>query len=180
MIRTERLLLRQWRDEDHAPFAAMNADPAVMEHFPSVLGREESDALASRLRAAIAQRGWGFWAVEVVGGAPFVGFIGLSVPSFDAPFMPCVEIGWRLAREAWGHGYATEGARAACAFAFGELGLDELVSFTAVTNVRSQRVMDRLGMSRDAREDFDHPSLPEGHRLRRHVLYRLPRSAFGA
>lgn len=175
MIRTERLLLRDWRDEDREPFAAMNADPAVMEHFPSVLTRAESDAIVDRQREVIAERGWGLWAVEVPGRASFIGFVGLAVPRFEAHFTPCVEIAWRLSRGAWGHGYATEAARAACAYGFETLGLAELVSFTAVVNERSWRVMERLGMRHDAEGDFDHPVLPEGHRLRRHVLYRLPR-----
>lgn len=176
-IRTPRLVLRSWRDEDRAPFAALNADPRVMEHFPSVLTRSESDALAARLQSSIDERGFGFWAVEVPGIADFVGFVGLAVPSFTAPFTPCVEIGWRIAREHWGKGIATEGARAALDAAFDELGLSEVVSFTATGNTRSRRVMERLGMRHDARDDFDHPALPEGHALRRHVLYRIrPRS----
>jgi RimJ/RimL family protein N-acetyltransferase len=166
-------VLRAWRDEDLAPFAAMNADPRVMEHFPSVLTREESDAMVGRIRAAMEKNGFGFWAVEVPGVADFVGFIGLSIPSFAAPFMPCVEIGWRIAVEHWDKGIATEGARAALDAAFGELGLSEVVSFTVTGNTRSRRVMERLGMRHDAREDFDHPNVPEGHPLRRHVLYRI-------
>lgn len=173
ILRTPRLVLRQWRDEDLAPFAAMNADPRVMEHFPSALTREESDAMAGRLRAEIEQRGFGFWAVEVPGSAHFVGFVGLSVPSFGAPFMPCVEIGWRIAFDHWGKGIATEGARFALDAAFGELQLSEVVAFTATGNTRSRRVMERLGMRHDPREDFDHPSIAEGHPVRRHVLYRV-------
>lgn len=172
-LRTPRLVLRDWRDEDLAPFAALNGDPEVMEQMPSALSREESDALAARIRDGIRARGFGLWAVEVVGGAPFVGFVGLSIPSFVAPFTPCVEIGWRLARAHWGRGYAREGARAALDAAFGPLALEEVVSFTAETNARSRRVMEALGMTRDPREDFEHPALPEGHRLRRHVLYRI-------
>jgi RimJ/RimL family protein N-acetyltransferase len=172
-LRTPRLVLRAWRDDDLTPFAALNADPRVMEHFPNVLTREESDALVGRLRAGMKRDGFGFWAVEVPGVADFVGFVGLSVPSFDAPFMPSVEIGWRIAREHWGKGIATEGARAALDAAFGELALPEVVSFTVTANARSRRVMERLGMRHDPRDDFDHPSLPEGHPLRRHVLYRV-------
>lgn len=168
-LRTERLVLRHWRDEDRAPFAALNADPEVRRWFPSVLTAEESDAEADRHAAGLEARGWGLWAVEVVGGDPFVGFVGLSPP----PFMDAVEIGWRLARDAWGRGYASEGARAALAHAFGPLGLDEIVSFTAVGNERSRRVMEGLGMTHDPADDFDHPNVPEGHPLRRHVLYRL-------
>jgi len=171
-LRTERLLLRAWRDDDAAPFAAMNGDPRVMEHMPKRLTREESDLLLARIRAHIEAHGFGLWAVEVVGGAPFAGWVGLMRPKFDAHFTPCVEIGWRLSHDAWGHGYATEGARAALAFGFGALGLEEIVSFTVMANARSWRVMEKIGMRRDPRDDFDHPLLPEGHPLRRHVLYR--------
>ncbi len=169
MIRTERLLLRRWTDADRAPFAALNADPEVMEHFPAPLDRADSDALADRIEAGFAERGWGLWAVEAPEG--FVGFTGLSVPAFEADFLPAVEVGWRLARTAWGRGYATEAATAALRCAFDEVGLEEVVSFTATTNTRSQRVMQRLGMAPAG--EFHHPALPEGHRLRRHVLYRL-------
>ncbi|HPU02876.1 MAG TPA: GNAT family N-acetyltransferase [Rhodoglobus sp.] len=170
MIRTERLVLREWRDEDREPWAALNADPAVMEFFPSTLDREQADAAFDRFSSRLAERGWGLWAVDLDGR--FVGFTGLSVPHFEAPFMPATEIGWRFAREAWGHGYATEAARAVLERAFSELGLPEVVSFTTVANVRSRAVMERLGMTRDPAEDFDHPSIEPGHPLRRHVLYR--------
>jgi RimJ/RimL family protein N-acetyltransferase len=173
MLRTERLLLRPWRDEDRAPFAAMNADPEVMEHFPSVLSRAESDALVDRIQAHFAARGWGLFAVEVPGEASFVGFVGLHTPSWSPPFGPCVEVGWRLARSAWGRGYAVEAAREALRFGFETVGLDEIVSFTVPANVRSRRVMERLGMRHDVGGDFDHPLIPEGHPLRRHVLYRI-------
>jgi RimJ/RimL family protein N-acetyltransferase len=172
-LRTERLILRDWCDEDLAPFAALNADPAVMEWFPSVLSRTESDAAAARIRVELAERGFGLWAVEAPGVAPFVGFTGLSVPRFSAHFTPCVEIGWRMAREHWGRGYAPEAARAALAFGSERLGLAEIVTFTATGNARSRRVMEKLGMTYDPADDFDHPSLPPGHRLRRHVLYRI-------
>jgi RimJ/RimL family protein N-acetyltransferase len=174
-LRTARLLLRQWRDSDLEPFAALNADPEVMRHFPSVLTRAESDALALGARALISSRGWGLWAVEVVESAPFIGFVGLAQPRFDAHFTPAVEIGWRLAREHWGSGYATEGARAVVATAFDELGLDELVSFTTVANAASRRVMERLEMTHDPADDFEHPLLAPGHPQRPHVLYRLCR-----
>jgi RimJ/RimL family protein N-acetyltransferase len=174
-LRTARLLLRQWRDSDLEPFAALNADPEVMRHFPSVLTRAESDALALGARALISSRGWGLWAVEVVESAPFIGFLGLAQPRFDAHFTPAVEIGWRLAREHWGSGYATEGARAVVATAFDELGLDELVSFTTVANAASRRVMERLEMTHDPADDFEHPLLAPGHPQRPHVLYRLRR-----
>jgi RimJ/RimL family protein N-acetyltransferase len=172
-LRTERLILRPWRDGDLAPFAALNADPRVREHFPSCLTRAESDASAQKIRAAFDAHGYGLWAVEVPGGVPFIGFIGLAEPSFTAPFTPCVEIGWRLAHAAWGHGYATEGARAALACAFDRLGLPELVSMTTPANTRSRHVMEKLGMRRDPADDFDHPNLPPRSPQRRHVLYRL-------
>jgi RimJ/RimL family protein N-acetyltransferase len=143
-----------------------------MEHFPAVLTRVESDAFAARIRAELAERGFGLWAVEAPGVAPFIGFTGLAVPRFAAHFTPCVEIGWRLAREHWGRGYAPEAARAALAFGFERLGLAEIVSFTALGNARSRRVMEKLGMTHDPAGDFEHPGLPPGHPLRRHVLYR--------
>ena len=173
VLRTPRLLLREWRPEDREPFAALNADPRVMEHLPALLPRRQSDALARRSERHFARHGFGPWAVEVPGVAPFIGFVGLVVPTFEAHFMPCVEIGWRLAAEHWGRGYATEAAQVAIAFGFEERGLDEIVSFTTPPNVRSQAVMRRIGMTHDEADDFDHPRFPPGHRLRRHVLYRL-------
>ena len=173
--RTERLLLRQWREDDREPFAAMNADPEVMRYFPSVLDREASDAVLDRLRAAVAEQGWGLWAVERADTGRLVGFTGLAVPRHPLPFLPCVEVGWRLARSASGHGFATEAAREALRVGFDDVGLDEVVSFTAVGNARSRAVMERLGMGHDTSGDFDHPALPLGHPLRRHVLYRLRR-----
>jgi RimJ/RimL family protein N-acetyltransferase len=172
-LRTPRIVLRAWRDEDFAPFAAMNADPRVMEHFPGVLTREQSDALATRIRTSLAGKGFGLWAVDVPGTTDFAGFIGLSVPSLNVPFTPCVEIAWRIAYEHWDKGIATEGARAALDAAFGELALSEVVSFTVPGNTRSRRVMERLGMRHDPRDDFDHPAFEEGDPLRRHVLYRI-------
>lgn len=171
-IDTPRLRLRQWRAADRAPFAALNADPRVMAHFPSTLDRTASDAIAERSEALIAERGWGFWAVERRDSGDFIGFVGLNVPTAALPFSPCVEIGWRLVHAAWGQGLASEAARAALTAGFETLGLAEIVSFTALSNRRSQAVMERLGMRRTA-EDFDHPVLPEGHPLRRHCLYRL-------
>ncbi len=173
VLTTERLILRPWRDDDLAPFAAMNADPAIMRHFPSKLSRAESDAMVGRIRLHFATSGFGLWALEIPGVTSFAGFVGLSVPRFEAPFMPCVEIGWRLAVDCWGRGYATEGARAALAFGFGAQALPEIVSFTVVANQPSRRVMERLGMHHDPADDFDHPSIAEGHSMRRHVLYRL-------
>ncbi len=174
-LRTERLALRQWRPADRAPFAALNADPEVMRYFPAILTREASDALVDLVEEHIEREGWGLWALEVRVTGVFAGFTGLARPRFDAHFMPAVEVGWRLARAAWGHGYATEAARAAVAFGFDALELSEIVSFTAAGNRRSRAVMERLGMTHDPADDFDHPALPEGHPLRRHVLYRLTR-----
>jgi RimJ/RimL family protein N-acetyltransferase len=171
------LRLRPCREADLAPFAAINADPVVMEHFPSILERASSDALAERIGGHFDRHGFGLWAVEVPDVAAFIGFIGLAIPRFTASFTPCVEVGWRLARRYWGQGYATEGARAAVAFGFAEAGLEEIVSFTVPANRRSLAVMERLGMTSEAREDFDHPVLPAGHPLRRHRLYRLRRSS---
>jgi ribosomal-protein-alanine N-acetyltransferase len=176
-LRTDRLLLRSWRDSDREPFAALNSDPAVMEFFARPLDRAESDAFIDRIRDHFARHGFGFWAVEAPGVAPLIGLVGLARPAFAAPFTPCVEIGWRLARDHWGRGYATEAAREALRFGFGQLGLDEIVAFTVPDNTRSRAVMERLGMTRSADDDFDHPSLPEGHPRRRHVLYRLRRGA---
>jgi RimJ/RimL family protein N-acetyltransferase len=170
-LRGARVTLRQWRNADHAAFAQLNADPVAMEFFPSTLSPEESDAMVQRCHDAIAERGWGFWCLEI--GGACAGFTGLNVPTFEAPFMPGVEIGWRLHPRYWGHGYATEAARLALDYGFGALRLQEIVSFTAVGNVRSRAVMERIGMRHDAAGDFDHPRLPPGHRLRRHVLYRL-------
>lgn len=175
ILRSERLILRPWRDSDLPAIARMHADPRVMEFMPSLLDRVASDAMVSRLQARIETEGFGFWAVTAIDVADFIGFIGLNRPSFAAAFMPCVEIGWRLAYEFWGRGYATEGAQMALRFAFEELELPEVVSFTAIINERSQRVMQRLGMQHFRAEDFDHPVLPAGDRLRRHVLYRLSR-----
>ncbi len=151
----------------------MNADPRVMEHFPALLSRAESDAAVERMEAHFERHGFGLWAVEVPGVVEFAGFVGLCVPRFEAHFTPCVETGWRLAADYWGRGYATEGARAALGLAFDTLRLEEVVSFTVPANQRSRRVMEKLGMKHDGAGDFDHPLLPEGHPLRPHVLYRI-------
>ena len=166
--------MRQWQAADREPFAAMNADPRVVEFLPA-LSRAESDAVITRIESHFAERGFGFWALEIPGIAPFAGFVGLAVPRFEAHFTPCVEIGWRLAAAHWGHGYAIEAARAAVAFGFGSMKLEEIVSFTVPANHRSRKVMERLGMTHSPNDDFDHPALPQGHALRRHVLYRLRR-----
>lgn len=170
---TERLVLRHWRPEDREPFAAMNADPAVMEYFVERLTRTESDAFVDRIEAHFAEHGTGLWAVAERHTHAFLGFTGLNWTTFEAPFTPAWEIGWRLGRSAWGHGYATEAAAAALADGAGRLGIGEVVSFTSVVNVRSQRVMERLGMTRDPVEDFDNPKVPAGNPLRPHVLYRI-------
>ena len=175
-VATVRLRLRQWRDADRAPFAALNADPLVMKYFASVISREASDRSIDVWQAELAERGWSNWAVEKVQGGEFIGFVGLSVPRrAELPFMPCVEIGWRLGRAFWGQGYATEAARAALRVGFERLGLPEIVAFTSLINRPSRAVMERIGMI-DSGEDFDHPALPEGSGLRRHCRYRLPRA----
>ena len=175
-LHTSRLVLRRWTEEDRAPFADLNADPEVARWLAGAIDRAASDALVERCEAAWERDGFGLFAVGVVDGPPFIGFVGLAVPGFDAPFMPAVEIGWRLARSSWGNGYATEGATAVLAFAFDEVGLDELVSFTADENRASRAVMERLGMHRDPADDFDHPNLAVDHPLVHHVLYRLTAS----
>jgi ribosomal-protein-alanine N-acetyltransferase len=175
-LRTERLRLRAWRDDDLVPFAAMNADPEVMAWFPAPLTREESDAfVVERIVPSFAARGFGLWAVERTDLGEFIGFTGLVEQTFDAPFSPAVEVGWRLARSAWGQGFATEAAEAGLAFGFEQVGLTEVVSMTVPGNVRSRAVMERLGMTHDPVDDFDHPRVPAGSPLVRHVLYRLPR-----
>jgi ribosomal-protein-alanine N-acetyltransferase len=173
VLGTERLLLRPWRASDREPFARMNADPRVMQFFPACLSREESDRFAEAIEADLAQHGYGLFAAELKTTAPFIGYVGLARPSFHAHFTPCVEIGWRLDAAYWNQGLATEGARAVVRFAFADLGLEEIVSFTVPANLPSRRVMEKLGMTHDRADDFDHPRLPEGHPLRRHVLYRL-------
>lgn len=172
-LTTARTVLRPWRTEDLPAFAALNADREVMRHFPTTLDRAQSDAVAQRLRNHMETNGFGPWALEIPGVTPFAGFVGLMRVGFDAPFVPAVEIGWRLARPWWSNGYASEAARAAARFAFEVLQLDELVSFTVPANVRSRGVMTRIGMRHCPDEDFLHPLIPPGHRLRRHVLYRL-------
>jgi RimJ/RimL family protein N-acetyltransferase len=170
-IRTERLLMRPWRDDDREPFAAMNADPVVMEHFPAPLTREESDAFVDRIEAHFADHGYGLWVIDDGG---FCGFTGLNWATFDAPFNPSLEVGWRLAHHAWGKGYATEAAGAAMQRGFQEV--ERITSFTALSNARSYRVMERIGMRREL--EFDHPRVPEGHPIRPHVLYVADRSSW--
>jgi RimJ/RimL family protein N-acetyltransferase len=175
-IRTARLLLRAWREQDLAPFAALNSDPRVMEHFPALLSRAESDALAASFHAHAERHGFAPWALEAPGHAAFIGCVGLARPAFVTRFTPCVEVLWRIAREHWGHGFATEAAAGALRFAFEQLALDEIVSFAVPANRRSLRVMEKLGMAQDPEGSFEHPLLPAGHPLRLHVLYRIRRS----
>jgi RimJ/RimL family protein N-acetyltransferase len=172
---TQRLVFRAWRDEHRAPFAEMNADVEVMRYFPAVLSSEQTNAGIDIWCQQFADKGWSNWAVELLGTGEFIGFIGLSIPRRQLPFSPCVEIGWRLKRTAWGQGYATEGAKECLRIAFERLGLEEVVSFTALTNRPSVRVMERIGMT-NANANFDHPAVPEGNPLRPHCLYKITRA----
>jgi RimJ/RimL family protein N-acetyltransferase len=180
VLRTERLILRPWRQSDLEPFAALNADDRVTRTLAGSLDRAASDAMATRFSESFAKHGFGYWAVELPGAAPFIGALGLSIPAFDAPFMPVVEIGWRLAFDHWGKGYATEGAKAALDYGFNQAGLEEIVSFTAAGNSRSRAVMERLGMRTDPKDDFNHVRLGPDHPLYHHVLYRLSKEDWRA
>jgi len=175
VLNTDRLILRPWQAQDRAPFTAINRDPAVMQFMPALLSAEETNAFVDRIELHFNQHGFGLWAAQLRYTDQFIGYIGLAVPRFQAPFMPAVEIGWRLASEFWRRGLATEGARAVIDHAFRVLSLPALVSFTVPANLPSRRVMEKLGMTHDPADDFDHPLLQEGHALRRHVLYRLNR-----
>jgi 3-dehydroquinate dehydratase/shikimate dehydrogenase len=182
-IRTERLILRPWQEDDLEPFAQLNADPRVREYFPGVLSRQESNAFVKLMSDHIQRYGWGLWAASLIQTGEFIGFIGLQNVDFQAPFnklSPAVEIGWRLAFNHWGKGYATEGAIAALQYGFEALGVKEIVSFTAVPNMRSRHVMEKIGMQHDPKDDFNHPKLPEEHKLCKHVLYRLRCVEWGA
>ena len=175
-LKTKRLILRPWREEDLEPFAQLRAGPPVMEYFPATLFKAESDRLAQRIKNKMDEKGWGMWAVSVLGIAEFIGFIGLNSEdqvSFPALFTPAVEVGWGIAFEYWGNGYATEGAKAPLAYGFETLQLPEIVSFTAVQNIRSRHIMEKIGMHHDPKDDFDHSKLPKELKLNRHVLYRL-------
>lgn len=174
-LQTERLVLRSWKEADLVPFAAMNSDSRVMEFLPTCLTRAESDQLAGRICSAMRASGFGLWAVETRNSGEFIGYVGLLATNFEAHFTPCVEVGWRLAHRFWGRGYATEAARTALEIGFTVFGLDAIVSFTVPRNVRSRKVMERLGMTHSPADDFNHPKLESGHRLERHVLYRLSR-----
>lgn len=175
MLKSERLILRPWREEDLEPFAKMNADVRVREYFPGLLSREQSDLSVKMFSEHIQQHGWGFWAAALIETDEFIGFIGLQNVASEAHFAPAVEVGWRLAQEFWGRGYATEGAKAALRYAFETLKLDEVVSYTVEGNWKSRNVMEKIGMQRNPEEDFDHPKILEGNPLRRHVLYRISR-----
>jgi RimJ/RimL family protein N-acetyltransferase len=179
-LETDRLLLRGWHDDDLEPFAAMNADETVMEFYPATLARRQSDALAMRLRRCLDKDGFGLYAVEMKSTRDFIGYVGFAKAEFAAAFTPAVEVGWRLALRSWGTGYASEAARACVSHGFSELGFDELVSFTARRNKRSIAVMERIGMSRSPDDDFEHPKLPVGHKLRPHVLYRIRKTSAGS
>ena len=176
-ITTPRLTLRQWQAADRPMFAAMNADPKVMEFFPSLLSQEQSNALVDRIEGDIEKRGWGLWAAEELSSGRFIGFVGLDEPRAQLPFSPCVEIGWRLDHSAWGKGYASEAAIAALATGFNEIGLSEIVSFTVIGNFRSEAVMKKIGMTKSS-ETFNHPGIPEGHPMQEHLLYRMTKTEF--
>ncbi len=173
-LETNRLKLRQWKESDFQPFAMINSDPDVMEYYPSPLSSSESDAMANKIKSLISERSWGFWAVETIAEGQFFGFVGLHVPTYELPVTPCVEIGWRLGKEYWGKGYATEAAKEALRFAFQKLDLNEIYSFASVSNQKSWKVMERLGMVNTG-NNFEHPIIPEGHALREHVLYKITR-----
>ena len=179
-LHTRRTALRTWQDTDLPEWVAMNADPQVRRYFPTLLSPDEALAEAVRMRATLARRGWGLWALEVPGVLPFAGFVGLAVVHLDVPFAPALEIGWRLPCAAWGQGLASEAAAAVLEFAFTRLDLDEVVSFTSASNEPSKRVMRRLGLQHDVAADFEHPRIEAGHPLRSHQLSRIGREAFHA
>jgi 3-dehydroquinate dehydratase/shikimate dehydrogenase len=177
-IESERLILREWNETDIEPFASLNCDPDVMQYFPKPLTTEESKQFIIKSNSILQEKSFGLWAAEIKSSSEFIGFIGLAVPTFEAPFTPCIEIGWRLAKKFWSQGYATEGARRVLQYAFDDLHLNEVVSFTSELNRPSIRVMERIGMKRDPNEDFYHPRVEKGHRLEKHVLYRLKKNDF--
>lgn len=172
-IETERLTLRQWMEEDKAPFAALNACPETMQYFPNTFSEEESNAFVEKTMKVLDDKGYGLFAVENFETEEFLGFVGLNEPTFDAPFTPCIEIGWRLHKDHWGKGYATEAAKAVLALAFERLNLTEIVSFTSPLNTPSVKVMEKIGMTRDESGDFDHPNIEDGSPLKKHILYRI-------
>lgn len=176
-LTTERLLLRQWKYADIPIFEKINADPEVMQYFPGILSTEESRAMAENIRDKINEKGWGFWAVERTSDNQFIGFVGLNEPAYAIPVSPCVEVGWRLGREYWGNGYATEAAKQCLEIGFSSLGLQEIYSFTSVLNTRSQAVMERIGMT-NTFTSFEHPMIAVGHILREHVLYKAVKDSW--
>lgn len=171
-LQTDRLILRQWQEDDLLPFYELNSDPEVMAFFPSTLSRNESDQLASEIQARLNKNGWGFWAVEEKNSKDFIGFVGLNKPSVELPFSPCIEIGWRLAKKFWGKGYASEAGKKSLEFAFDDLSTDEIVSFTAAINKQSEMVMQRIGLS-NTHNNFNHPSVPNNSPLYEHILYKM-------
>lgn len=178
ILRTQRLILRPWRPKDLVLFAEINADPKVMEFYPKTLNREESDVLAEKIQREFAERGYGFWAVEVPGVADFIGYIGLNYWNLEMPFAPCIDIGWRIGSSYWGKGYATEGAKAVLQYGFETLKLTEIVAMATLHNVRSHKVMIRLGMKSDPAENFEHPKVARGDPLSVRVLYRIKKQGF--
>ena len=174
-METQRIILRQWKDEDYPKFAALNADLSVMEFFPKPLIHQESDDMADKIRSLLEQRGWGFWALELKGNGEFIGFTGLHIPTAKLPFSPCVEVGWRFAKRYWGFGYASEAASEALRFAFNSLKLDEVVSFATLRNLRSQSVMRKIGMA-NINQNFLHPDIDSDSLLSEHVLFKINRS----
>jgi RimJ/RimL family protein N-acetyltransferase len=177
-FQTKRLVLRQWKDSDLEPFYQMSSDPIVMKYFPSILSRSESDAFVRKVSGLIESRGWGFWALEEKATSEFIGFTGIHVPIAELPFSPCVEIGWRLRHSSWAKGFAFEAAEKVLGFSFQNLGLDEIVSYTSVGNLRSRKVMERIGMKMNG--EFDHPALPPASHLRRHILFRISKVDWGS
>jgi len=171
-LQTDRLKLRQWKDSDLIAFAKLNADPEVLKFFPSTLKKNESNDLAYKIKGLIEKRGWGCWAVEEIKTKKFIGFVGLHEPTYDLPFSPCVEVAWRLAKEYWGNGYATEASNICLEFAFNKLNIDKIFSFTSVPNIKSIAVMERIGMV-NINKNFEHPNIPKGHPLSEHVLYQI-------
>ncbi len=178
-LETQRLRLRQWKPSDLPDFAKLNGDPVVMEYFPSTLSEADGNAMAEKCRSLIFEHGWGLWAVEEKSSNQFIGFVGIHTPKDSLPCAPCVEIGWRLSKNFWHRGYASEAAQRALAFAFETLQLEEVVSFTTVSNQRSQNVMKRIGMT-NSHENFHHPDLPENHPLAEHVLYKITKEQWQA
>jgi RimJ/RimL family protein N-acetyltransferase len=173
MLKTSRLILRRWKDSDLEPFAALNADPIVMAHFPKTSTLDETKGMIERIESRFSENGFGLWAAEIISTQEFIGFIGLQRPPFEAHFTPCVEIGWRLAKQFWGKGYAPEAASAALQYGFECILLDEIVAITTTTNLNSMRVMQKIGMKTNPEENFPHPWVEDGHRLQEHVLYRI-------